>query len=381
MKKLLLLLFIYFYIPVVNAQNKSAVDKEKVLDYFQTQRYGDAALYLQSVFKENTTEPKELSQIAYAFMMAGKLSDAEKYYEKLHELQPENISTLFSLANINNRRSNSGKTKDYLVQVLKIDSTNFNAYKQLASLSKENALIAEQINYMVKANKLNPTEPEVAYDLAEFYFKANLFDQAEKILNPAIAADSNNLQLLKMKMPILMGGKKYKESILTGEKIMSYGDSSTFVLTNMGKSHFLQLEYQKALNYFLKVSEVTKNETLFYNISLSYRGLKDYKNAITYLQKTIDLAISPNTASYYGLLGDSFENVDKNLDANVAYKRGLLFKNNGSLYYNIALVYETKLNDKKNAISYYNQYLKSINAEEQPKLITFIKNKIEDLKR
>jgi hypothetical protein len=59
----------------------------------------------------------------------------------------------------------------------------------------------------------------------------------------------------------------------------------------------------------------------------------------------------------------------------------LLFENNGSLLYNIALVYETKLNDKKNAINYYEQYLKSINAKEQPKLIIFIKNKIAELKK
>jgi len=80
-------------------------------------------------------------------------------------------------------------------------------------------------------------------------------------------------------------------------------------------------------------------------------------------------------------LGDSFENIDKNEQANTAYKRGLLFENNGSLYYNIALVYENKFNDKKNAISYYNQYLKTINPQEQPKLITFIKNKVDELKR
>ena len=79
-----------------------------------------------------------------------------------------------------------------------------------------------------------------------------------------------------------------------------------------------------------------------------------------------------NGAEYY---------LSKNEDANAAYKRGLLFENNGSLLYNIALVYEKKFNDKKNAISYYEQYLKTVNEKEQPKLVNFIKNKIAELKK
>ncbi|MOA18082.1 hypothetical protein D3C78_1383700 [compost metagenome] len=99
------------------------------------------------------------------------------------------------------------------------------------------------------------------------------------------------------------------------------------------------------------------------------------------MQKAINQGISQKIASYYGLLGDSFEGVNKNTEANAAYKKGLQFENNGSLLYNIALVYENKFNDKKKAIDYYGQYLKTINVAEKPRLAGFIKNKIEELKR
>jgi tetratricopeptide (TPR) repeat protein len=179
-----------------------------------------------------------------------------------------------------------------------------------------------------------------------------------------------------------MANKKYDEAIKTGEKLLSYGDSSTFVLNNLGKSYFFILDYKNALKNFLVIeSKSMDSEALYYSIGLSYRGLKDYKNAIPYLEKAIQEGISTKIASYYGLLGDSFEGVNKNTEANAAYKKGLQFENNGSLLYNIALVYETKLNDKKNAIDYYEQYLKTINPKEQTKLIGFIKNKIAELKR
>lgn len=382
MKKLLLFIFLLISAQFSNAQSKSTLDKDKVLDYFQNQQYAEAAAYLQGIYKENSTSPKELNQLAYAYLMAGKLPEAEKNYLKLYSQKPNDPALLLNLANINTRRGNTDKAKGYLQEILKTDSTNFNAIKQMAFLSKEDRDTSARINYLKKANVLNPTDADVVSDLSELYFKQNAFQKAEEILEPALNADSSNLQLLKLRMPINIASKKYKEAVQTGETLLSYGDSSSFVLNNLAKSHFLLLQYQPALNYYLKINKDTEDqEMLFYNISLSYRGIKDYKNAVLYLQKTIKEAISPKTASYYGLLGDSFENINKNEEANTVYKRGLLFENNGNLYYNIALLYETKLNDKKNAISYYNQYLKTIDPQAQPKLISFIKSKIDELKR
>ncbi|WP_316750594.1 tetratricopeptide repeat protein [Pedobacter gandavensis] len=382
MKKILLSFVILISSYAVNAQTTTVIDKEKLLDFFQTQRYLEAAQYLQSVYTEDTQDPKEISQMAYAYMMAGKLPEAEKNYLKLHEAKPDDIAGLFNLSNINSRRGNNVKAKEYLIKVVALDSNNFNAYKQIGFIERDKGDIVQMFKNFKRANSLNPTDADVAYEMSELYFKMNNFRLSLKVLEPALAADSSNIQLLKMQMPASIGSKEYKIALKTGEKIMSYGDSSTFVLTNMAKTYFILLDYQKALDYFLKANvEKDENEGLLYNIALSYRGIKDYKNAAVFLERTIKEAISRKTSSYYGLLGDSYENIDKNDLANAAYKRGLLFENNGSLYYNIALVYETKFNDKKNAISYYQQYLKTVKPEEQAKLVVFIKNKIEELKR
>jgi len=381
MKRALLLFFAVICCQITYGQDKAPLDKEKLLEYYQTQKYTDAALYLQSVFAEDTQDEKEIAQLAYANMMAGKLPEAEKNYLKLLEKQPQSLPVLFSLANINLRKGQDEKAKNYYMDILKIDSTNFTVYKQLASLSKGEMNVAK-VDYLEKANAINPTDADVVFDLCEIYFKMNFFDKASNILEPALSTDSTNLQLLKMKMPISMAKKKYDESIQTGLKLLSYGDSSTFILNNLGKSYFFILDYKNALKSFLAIENKSMDsEALYYSIGLSYRGLKDYKNAIPYFEKAIQEGISTKIASYYGLLGDSYENVNKNTEANTSYKKGLQFENNGSLLYNIALVYETKLNDKKSAIDYYEQYLKTINEKEQPKLIGFIKNKIAELKR
>jgi len=381
MKQLLLFFLLISTYQLSIAQSKTSIDREKLLDYYQTQRYAEAAAYLQSYHQEDPQDIKALSQIAYANLMAGKLNEAEKYYLKLNSLQPNNLTTLFSLASISSKRGNIEKAKAYYVEVLKNDSTSFSAYKQLADLNREGVSLVRSY-YLEKANELIPTDADVAFDLCEIYFKMNFFDKAKLILEPALAADSGNLRLLKMKMPINMASRNYSEAIKTGHVLLNYGDSSTFVLNNLAKSYFLLLDYPNALKYFLIIKDrAFDNEGLYYNIGLSYRGVKDFKNAIPYFEKAIKEGVSPKIATYYGLLGDSYESINQNEAANKAYKKGLQFENNGSLLYNIALVYETKLNDKKNAINYYDQYLKTIDPKSQPKLITFIKNKIEELKK
>jgi tetratricopeptide (TPR) repeat protein len=381
MKQLLLIFSILLAYQYGIAQSKSNPDREKLLDYYQTQQYAEAAAYLESIYKESTQDPKELSQLGYVNLMAGKLQEAEKSYQKLYTLQPNNIPVLFSLAGINFRRGNLEKAKTYYLEILNTDSSSFSAYKKLSELNREGVNLA-RLGYLEKANQLNPTDADVVFDLSELYFKMNFSDRATRILQPALAADSTNLRLLKIKIPIDMAGRNYKEAIKTSQTLMSYGDSSTFVLNNLAKSYFLSLDYPNALKYFLIVeNNAPETDGLYYNIGLSYRGVKDFKSVIPYLEKAIKAGISPKTATYYGLLGDSFESINQNEAANIAYKKGLQFENNGSLLYNIALVYETKLNDKKSAINYYGQYLKTINTKEQPKLVSFIKNKIEELKK
>jgi tetratricopeptide (TPR) repeat protein len=213
--------------------------------------------------------------------------------------------------------------------------------------------------------------------------QGNALEQASTVLDSALKADSANLRLQKLKMPIDLEKRKYSEVIKTGQRLLNEGDSSVFVLNELGKAYYLTLDYKNALRCFLMIPEELSSdrEMLYYDIARSYRGMKDYKNAVSYLEKAINLGISTRAASYYGLLGDSFEQIQQNESAKKAYQRGLDFENDGSLLYNIALLHEMKMNDKKTAISYYEHYLKTIDEKKKSRQANYIKNKIAELKR
>ncbi|MFW0717014.1 tetratricopeptide repeat protein [Pedobacter sp. N23S346] len=379
MKNLCTCLLLFFLSAFCYAQNTPVIDKDKLFDLYQSQRYADAAVYLKSIFNDDTQDIKALTQIGYCFLMAGNNVEAEKYYSKAYQIQPHSLPILFSLGNISTKRGNNDKAKKYYGEIAKIDSNNFNVYKLLTNLypSLKDSL---RFVYLLKANQINPGEGDIAADLAEVHAVSQNYDKAYEVLNIAIKADSENLVLQRAKLPVANQLKKYQEVINSGERLMKDGMDAA-VIKDVAKAYYYTKNYNKAIKLFsLLENLLMQNENTLYFTSLSFRYLKNYKMAAVYAKKTIDEAISPNTTSYYVLLGLVYEENSQFALANSAYKKGLQFKANPTIYYRLATLYDTKLNQRKAALNYYQLYLKSKpNAADDKEEIKFTKDRIAQL--
>ncbi|WP_185147260.1 tetratricopeptide repeat protein [Chryseobacterium sp. KBW03] len=361
----------------ITAQS-AKIDNEKLLEYYETQRYADAARYLQSIYPEDTQDMKALSQIAYCNMMAGKLPEAEKNYQKINTIQPNNLPTLFSLAGINSRRGNVSNAKTYLQQIIQLDSLNFNAYKQLAAYAETPNT---KLNYLKKANAINSIDPDVSYDLSMVYNGLKQYQPAYDVLKTAIASDTENFTLQQAQLSIANRLGKYTEVIETGEKLLK-NHADVNVMNDMGQAYFYVKDYQKCISLYKILEEMgVQNEGILYFMALSYRELKDYNNAAIYAQKTIDEAISDHTTLYYAALAGIYEAKNQYNDAVTAYKRGLTFGTSNIIYYRLGLLYDLNLKQPKNAIIYYQMYLKNNPDQEKEKeQIAYAKGRIPNLK-
>jgi tetratricopeptide (TPR) repeat protein len=383
MKHLIYFIFA-FLTPFISAvaQQTTGVDQEKLIEFYQSQRYMEAAAYLQTIYGTATEDPKQLSQIAYTNLMAGNLSAAEKTYQKLYAQQPNSMSVLFSLASISVRRGDDVQAIAFYRKVLEIDSMNFNVYKQMAALI-DNPVSPEKIGYLKKANNLNPLHPDVAFDLATAYNTLKKNDSAYHVLDTALTADTTNLSLLKAKMPVCIGLLKFDETVKTGMKLLTYGDSSSYVLNNMGRVYFLKKEYQKAIEMYLAIQRLQQpTESTFYYTSLCYRELKNFKKAEDYIKLSISEGISKFMATYYQILGEINEKEGLVKNANAAYHKSLDYENTGGVYYNLGLINDFKMDNKKAAVNYYKLYLASKpDPESRKEVIEYVKMRIADLKK
>ncbi|REC47423.1 tetratricopeptide repeat protein [Chryseobacterium pennipullorum] len=376
MKLYFLLFLIVFNFKNTHAQS-AKMDTRKLLEFYETQRYGDAARYLQSIYPEDTGDVKVLTKIAYCNMMAGKLPEAEKNYLKAYAIQPDNLPILFSLAHINSRRGNIVNAKSYLQTIIGLDSLNFNAYKQLAAYENKPE---SKVNLLKKANSLNNADPDTAYDLAMAYHALKQYQPAYEVLKTAIASDPENYTLQQAQLSVSNQLGKYQEVVDTGEKLVK-NNTDPNIINEMGKAYFYLKEYQKCADAYKMLEELgIQNEGTLYYIALSYRELKDDDKAALYAQKTIDEAISDYTPIYYATLAGIYENKNQFNDALEAYKRGLTFGNNTLIYYRLGLLYDLHIKQPKNALTYYHLYLKNKPEQEKEKeQIAYAKARIASL--
>lgn len=332
------------------------VDKEKLLEFYQNQRYAEAARYLQQTYPANTTDVKALLQLAYVNLMAGNLPNAAALYQKIDSLQPRTMSVYFNLANIYAKRGDNLRSRSYLEKIISIDSTNFNALKQLPNYTDS---ISLKIFYLKKANNIRPADADVAGDLAECYKLKKMPENAYKVLQVAIAADTGNFVLQRQILPFANALKKYQEVTVTGEKLLN-NDRDPNVMKDVGTAYFFLKRYEKSLSYFKMIEDLDKqNESILYYMTLCYRELKDNDRAAFYANKTIAEGISPNISFYYSVLGDILETSNKLAKASLAYQKGLTFNADRQLYYRLGLLNDLKLNKKAAALRYYKLYLQN----------------------
>lgn len=363
------------------AQQTNKPDDALLLDYYQNQRFGEAADYLKKTYAEPITTIKPLGQLAYTSNMAGRLAEAEGYYQRIYAMDSTNTPVLYSLGSLNLRRGNTTKAEAYFKQIVARDTANFMVYKQLAQISHDKNDIPSYIAYLQRANKLNPAEPDVAADLSDVYVTINFNNQAEKVLSLAIAADPENITLLKSLMKLQYAQKKWPETVNTCLKLVDNGDNSAMVLNKLGVAYYNVKNYECSIAALLSIDAMAQNETSFYYTGLAYKALKDQRMAIVYLEKAIADGISPNTAGYYGEVADSNEKLFRYKKAVTAYQKSLQFSETPMVYYALASLYDT-LKDKKSAVKYYKKYLaQKPPVEKQKNYIDYSKSRVLALAR
>ena len=364
----------------INAQQPQGSDDSRLLDYYQSQRYAEAADYLKQSYPEPITDMKVLAKLAYASQMAARLVDAEGYYQRIYDQDSTNTAVLFNLGGINLRRGNNLKAEVYYKKILQRDTTNFVVYEHLGKISFEKGEQANMITYLTKANKINPAEPDVASDLSNILVVFKQYQQAADVLNKAIAIDPENVELLMSLLVLDATQDKYSDTKNTCLTLIKLGNHSSYVLTKLGAAYYNLKQYECCVATLADIPDMEKGETSCYLAGLAYEELKDYRMAIENFAKAIEIGISPNIASYYGEIAGSNENLLKYKKAASAYQKALQFAESPTIYYLLANLYDSKLKDKRNAVIYYKKYVASRPDPKKQTYLAYAKSRIEQLK-
>jgi len=381
MKNIIICLFLVCLIKPAIAQQTTAASDALLLDYYQSQRFAEAADLLKQTYPEPVTDIKILGKLAYTSQMAGKLPDAEGYYQRMYVIDSTSKAVLYSLGSINLRRGNNVKALMYYQVLAQKDSTNFYVFKQLAKISQDKNDLDKMTVYLQKANTLNPADADVASDLSDMYVTLKLNTQAEKVLDGAISQDPENIVLLQSLLKLSYAEKKYDVVKNTCLKLIAAGADNGLVLTKLESAYYNLKQYECSIDVFKRIPEINQSETSYYIAALAYKELKDQPMAIENLGKAIDAGISPNISDYYTEMADSYNVRKKYKAAIAAYEKALQFDEKPIIYYLMATMYDGSLKNKKMAVKYYKKFMTSKPTGKQQKYAVYAMARVRELSR
>ena len=375
------ILIIIFTFACFQAQSQvKDTDNIYLLDLLQSQRYIEASDYLKKMYPEPITDKKVLARFGYTLKMAGRLSDAETYYRRIIMNDSTDVSTLFNLAGINQSKGNYKIAGDYYKLILAIDSNNFSVYRQLSDMIEASEGLIFATPYLAKANYLNPKDGDVAYSYSKVLRVAKQYQLAEAVLDTAISADTTNMFLLRGKSELAYARDNWPAVIEIINRLISLGDENALSLKMVGEAYYSVKKYELAIGILQKLEETEQQtESSLYFMAMSYKALENYPKAIEYFNKTLKESISPNTAAYYALIGDSNQKRNQIKAALSSYQKSLFFENKPMTIYTMATIYDQELNNKPMALRYYKRYLGAKPPKGQETYVKYSKFRVEQL--
>lgn len=381
MKQLILFLCILI-ISVSNVKAQRIPDNQKVLQLYEDQRFAEAASYLESFYEDATANKKLISSLAYSFRMAKDFPKATLYYTKLYELDTLNVNTLAVLAAINQQRGQQNAAKDLYQKILLVDSTYIDAYVALAGFAKRDMDNASAFNYLSIANRLSPNDSDVASNFADVCVSEEKLGRADTVLSVALKHDPEHAGLLYSKAKVADELKNYWEVIILTRKLIDLEEGGKSVWTLLAKAHFYQKSYDLTMSTYEEAMGKYKGwgEVDYYFMASACQELKRLDESLSYIEKALKEAISPNTGFYFTKKAGILKDLGKPSAAASAYIRSFQYQDDAIEYFNLAVLYDRELNSKANALKYYKHYLSKEPKVEDKTYIEYAQKRIDELK-
>ena len=214
---------------------------------------------------------------AQALEASGEKEQAYDSYKKVLALDPANTYAKAKVNSMVEENMTPEETLAYLKSSVTKNPQMVNSlYKYAIKMHKENNL-DEAIKYYREVVRFNSTNAEAYVNLAICYGQKQEYDKAAQVLNIAQAKFPNNTQI-----------KSTLANIQT--------DSSSERIADASKNYSAG-NFEEALKDYLAVKPATKDSLI--GVAACYQGLQQFDNAINYYKQAEKLAPADKEIKYY----------------------------------------------------------------------------------
>lgn len=339
---------------------------QKALCYKALGEYQKAILILELLTQENKDDVQTLSELAICYQATANRKGSIECYNELIRIDTANIYFKIQKAEL---QFQQGKYEEALDLFYDIHHQNNspNTLKQIAQCYEMMNEVDSAITYYRRVLSENPLDAFSTASLSNICLKEGLLPEGKSCSQTFMDMDTTNLQVnLLNALCYYATEQEYDEAINRFLKCELRGDTGLILNRSLGTSYYMIKNYYYSELYLDKAfRQDTTNNTVLFALASSSMELGDHRKS-TFLFSKLQNRIKPDSTLQYLCL--------KNLA--LSYQKGLQFKESAevyiksldyarpdskmNIYYTIANIYDDRLDDPQNALTYYLPYRESL---------------------
>ncbi len=368
---------------------------------------------LEEATQYDSANQKIYVLLAQAYAIDNNESMAESVYEKLHTLNPDNVTYINELSKLLYKKGQLPRSLELVKEGLRLSSKHSSLLALAAKISYEENAYSESYNYYTELIEMN-INPGRNYHLrARCEVKMDHLDDAISDFKAALEFNPENSQIIYEYVHCLYSKNRHHEAFNLIQRVGDVFGGSTKYERLKGNVYHKVGEYEKALeSYAIAMEKGGMNAYLLKRMGICYSELGHYEKSRDVLEEAVLLDAGDGSIYYYlgrceMELGNSkqaihyftislkriqpgyldelyikmaqcYENENKPIQAIKTYRKGLeQYDDDPMLTYLLANVYNDYYLDKSVALAHYEKAAKSAI---HPEIDKYILHKIRTLK-
>lgn len=311
--------------------NNSKLRHNLGYSYFRINDYLKAITELEISLKlKNDDSTKEILLESYykqaqIFIEKRAYTKSLRLFQKMNQIEPENISTLTNIAVSNVYLENYQKAIEIFEDLVSKNPEDFLTYFNLGSTYSKNGEYENAISYFEKALEIEPKHQFTYYNMGINFIKMEKYDLAIKAYQNEIALFPEYARTYKDLAIAFDLNDQYDKAKENYLKAIELDPTDPNLQSCLGEFYLNRKEYDLAIKRFTIVKELSTNDASNYNdLGLAFLNMGNFEEAENCFVKACNI----NSMEYKALnnLGVLYEQTNQLNKSELFLKKALEIK-------------------------------------------------------
>ena len=246
---------------------------------YQQKSYKQAISLLLPIAQQNPKSAKIAHQLALCFEAIGQIRNAALIYEKIIKIGKIPPEIYLDYANLLIIDNDNQKAESVLKKLIQINPNHALAHKDLGVLYLIERLFSEAQEEFETAFKLEPENPTIIFEYANYFQAISEFTKADELYSKAVKLMPHNPNILLMYGLNRMKVNDFEQAKLYLQRVLAYQPKNHTALFNLGQICYIEKNFETAKE-FLTDAYLINNDIETTNLyALTYMELNDIHNA------------------------------------------------------------------------------------------------------